>query len=567
MQMSTRAGLFTSLRHRDYALLMGGLTASMTGDWAYNVALTVWIFDQTRSASWLAAATVGRFIPALLFGPYGGVIAERFERVRLMVVLDLVSLVLMSGLAAEMALGHSATLAIALGSVNGLHTSVTEPAVAAMTPQLVGERDLGSANTLRNTIDNVCVIAGPGVGAALLLLGEPWVAVAVNASTFLVSALLISRIRSRSVPVDVTEGGTVGPLGQMLVGVRTILSSGSAAVLVGFCLLVTLVYGIDCVQFVLISREVLGTGAEGYGYLLAGLGVGGVAVGALVVRLERLPRLSAIIVTGVVAYCVPTLLFLVVHQPLAGFAIQVVRGAGTLVVDVLAITALQRSLPNDVLGRVFGAFNTLVMLAILIGGAVTAPIVRWVGLDGSLWFAGLLIPLVGVAGLPALRRMDRTAAARRAELAPIRALIEACHLFETVSDGGLDQLAGSVERVEVVDGEPIVVEGDPADAFYIIENGTFAVSSRSLTSGALDDLGSGDYFGEIGLIEGIPRTATVTARGPGRLLRVSGEAFIGALTESAPSAALLNGAAFRLGRTHPTMSITAAGLEAEATGP
>ena len=97
-------GLLTSLRHRDFRLLMGATAVSVACSWAYNVALTVWIFEETGSAAWVGAATIGRFLPALLFSAYAGVIAERFERVRLMVILDLDSAVVMLVLALEMAL-------------------------------------------------------------------------------------------------------------------------------------------------------------------------------------------------------------------------------------------------------------------------------------------------------------------------------------------------------------------------------------------------------------------------------------------------------------------------------
>jgi hypothetical protein len=85
----------------------------------------------------------------------------------------------------------------------------------------------------------------------------------------------------------------------------------------------------------------------------------------------------------------PTLLFLVVSAPPAAFAIEAVRGAGTLIVDVLAITAMQRSLPSDVLARVFGAYFTLVLAAISLGALVTPQVIASAGLDASLWLAGL----------------------------------------------------------------------------------------------------------------------------------------------------------------------------------
>jgi MFS family permease len=561
--MSGKSGLLTSLRHRDYRLLMGAFTASAIGSWAYNVALAVWIFDQTGSAGWIGAATIGRFVPALLFSAYGGVLADRFERIKLMVVLDLASFVIMVLLATEMALDAPVIIAIATAALTSTIGTAYEPAVAAMTPQLVGERDLGSANALRNTIDNICVIAGPGLGALLLLIGPAPLAISINALSYLMSAIIVSRIRARSTRVDVTEGGEVGALRQAMVGAKAIVSSSAAAALVAYCVIATFVFGVDTVLFVVLSRDVLGTGAEGYGYLLAGLGAGGVLAAGLVTRLERLPRLGLVILGGMAVYCLPTLVFLVVGSPVVGFLAEAVRGAGTLVVDVLAITALQRSLPRDQLARVFGAFNAFLLAAIVLGAATAPLVIGWAGLDTTLWIAGLGIPVACSLGWPALRSMDRAAAVRRVALAPKLALLTACDLFASVSHGGIDQLASAAEEIDVLPGDSIIREGDPADAFYAIVEGTFAVTAlgQAPNEVQLDDLTVGEYFGEIGLIERMPRTASVSALTPSRLLRIDGAAFLDALTESAPSPALVDGASLRLRRTHPSLQLTRSGLE------
>ena len=564
--MSDKPGLVTSLRHRDFRLLMAAFTASAIGSWAYNIALAVWIFDETGSAGWVGAATIGRFVPALLFSAYGGVLADRFERVKLMVVLDLASFAAMVLLAFETAVDAPVILAIATAALTSTLATAYEPAVAAMTPQLVGERDLGSANALRNTIDNVCVIAGPGLGAVILLVGPPWVAIAINASTFLLSAVVVGRMRARSKPVDVTEGGQVGAFRQMAVGAKAIASSPSASVLVAYSVIATFVFGIDTVLFVVLSRDVLGTGSEGYGYLLAGLGVGGVAAAGIVTRLERKPRLGLVILAGMATYCLPTLVFLVSGNPVLAFVLQVVRGAGTLVVDVLAITALQRSLPNDLLARVFGAFNALMLAAVLLGAIVAPVLIDEVSLDAALWFSGLVIPVLCLLGWPVLRRMDRESVARDALLAPKVRLLAACNLFADVSAGGIDQLAGAATEVTVRAGQSIVREGEPADAFYVVADGRLSVTARGEadTVETLNDLSAGDYFGEIGLIEQIPRTATVTPTTKTVLLRIDGPAFLEALTQSAPSPALLDGASLRLRRTHPSKGLTQSGLSSSS---
>ena len=205
-----RPSLLSSLRHRDYRFFIGAFTTSCIGSWAYNVALAVWLIDETGSSAWLAAATAARFGPSLVMSAYGGVLADRFERVRLMVGLDVFLMSAMAVLALEMLVGASPVLVLVTVGVTATVSTVYEPAAAAMTPLLVPERDLGSANALRNTVDNVCVVAGPAIGALALLVADPWLAVAFNALTFAVSALLVARVRTRSQPVDVTAGGRPG---------------------------------------------------------------------------------------------------------------------------------------------------------------------------------------------------------------------------------------------------------------------------------------------------------------------------------------------------------------------
>jgi CRP-like cAMP-binding protein/predicted MFS family arabinose efflux permease len=558
------SGLLSSLRHRDFRLLMGAFVTSTVGSWAYNVALTVWIFQETHSAGWVGAATIGRFLPALLFSAYGGVLAERFERFRLMATLDVISAAVMALLVVETSIHAPVALAILTAAVTSVIGTIYEPAVAASTPQLVGERDLGSANALRNTIDNAVVIAGPGLGAVLLLLGPPPIAIAVNAASFVVSALLVMRIHARSKPVDVTEGGELGAFRQMLVGAKSITSSSTAAVLVAYSVVATFVFGVDTVLLVVLSRDVLGTGAEGYGYLLAGLGTGGVLAAGVVARLERLPRLGFVILAGMAIYCLPTLLFLFVTSPVVAFVIEAVRGAGTLVVDVLAISALQRSLQSEVLARVFGAFNGFILAAVLLGASVAPPVLSGFGLTSTLWLAGAVLPAACLVGWPALQRMDRQAAERMAALQPRVDLLAACDLFAAVTEGSLEQLAGAAEEAEVPAGQAVVTEGEPADAFFVVMSGSMIVTGQgeAARSTVLRTLQPGDYFGEIGLIEGIPRTATVTAAEPSRVLRVQGDDFISALTESAPSPALLEGASMRLRLTHPSHQLSRAGLSA-----
>jgi len=544
-------GVLAPLRHRDFRLLTLALGVSGAGSWAYNVALAVYVYEQTHSAAWVGAATIGRFVPSMVFGAYGGVLAERFERVRLMVVLNLICTGLMGVLALITQEKGPVLLVIALAGVSSVVGMTFTPADYAMTPQVVPPSLLAAANTVRNTVENLTVIAGPALGGLLLLLGPPPIAFAFNAGSFLVAAAFTAMVRERSRPVDVTEGGESGPLRQMLVGINTVRTSVTATVLVTYSVIASFVYGVDTVQFVLLSRYQLGTGTDGYGYLLAGLGLGGVAAAGLVSRISSWDRLGTVILIGMATYCLPTLLFLVVDNSVLAFLIQGVRGAGTLVVDVLAMTAMQRSLPGDKLARVMGAFFTLVLGAISLGALLTPQLYEHTNLDTTIWVAGLGLPALCLLGWPWLVRMDNSNLAHLAEIRPRLLVLQRAAILAEASQSVLERLASTATELEVPAGVAVVTEGEPADAFYVIESGVMAVHSHgdSTVSTALPPLGEGEYFGEIGLLERIPRTATVVASVPSKLLRVDGEEFLEALTTASASMSLLEGARVRLART------------------
>lgn len=557
-------GFRAALAYPDFRWLVIGLSVSSIGSWAYNVALYVYVYEQTQSAGWAAATTLGRFVPSLIFGSYGGVIAERIERRKLLISLDLVSTVIMVALGILTAADVTALIAIVLAGVTSMLGTIYYPATAAMTPQVVDESDLAGANAFESLIENVSVIAGPALGAAVLAISSVEVAFFVNAATFLFSAWCSSNIKTRSAPSDVTEGGEAGVLKQVATGFKTILSSSTAAILVGASVLASFFYGTDTVLFVVYSEERLGIGPDGFGLLLAGLGVGGIIMSPFVDRLAGSPKLARIISLGLIVYTLPTALLLVIDAPTFAFGVQIIRGAGTLVVDVLAVTALQRSLPSDMIARVFGVFMTLVLAAISLGALVTPALLSATSLDTT-----LLVYSVGVSGLvvvayPRTRLVDREMSAKLAALAPRISALEGLGIFASASRTALERLAAAAEEATVPADTRIIQEGDPADFFYVITDGTVSVSAVGELGQEqlLRTMGRGEYFGEIGLLEQGPRTASVDATSDVTLLRIPGDDFVSALSETAATSAFMEGARMRLARTHPSRDLTAAALQA-----
>ena len=185
----TQTGGMTSFRR-----LLASLAVSSLGDWLYNVALLAFVFERTGSATWLAVTTAVRVLPIVVLGPIGGVIADRYDRRRLIVASDLVRAALMVGLAGVVALELPIVLAPLLAGAATLVASVHPPAVGASTPRLVDADHLQRANAARAAIGQASIVVGPALGAGVLAVSSLAVAILANAATFLASAVLVATI-------------------------------------------------------------------------------------------------------------------------------------------------------------------------------------------------------------------------------------------------------------------------------------------------------------------------------------------------------------------------------------
>jgi hypothetical protein len=178
--------------------------------------------------------------------------------------------------------------------------------------------------------------------------------------------------------------------------------------------------------------ERFGTGADGYSYLLTGAAIGGVLGAAAAGRLSASPRLPLIILGGIGSLALPFAATVLVGSPVVGFLLQVVSGGGMVVVDVLALTSLQRDLPRDLLSRVIGILETAALSAALVASFAVATLIREVGLTGALLIVGLGFPAIAATGIRALVRAgSRTAPTGAAPALPVPAETAVRVLAET----------------------------------------------------------------------------------------------------------------------------------------
>ena len=547
-EQPARSGLRTALAHRDFRYLLGGLVVSSIGDWLYNVALIVYVLDRTGSPAWITLLVIFRTAPVALLSTYGGALADRYDRRRLMIGSDLIRGALMLAVALAAAGDAPVMIVILIASACSAVSTPYFPAVGALTPALVGEEDLAAANSLSSAVDNIAITLGPALGGLILVVGgSPPLAFAINAVTFLVSAALVWLIRTAAAP---EEGEPEDSLATRLVaGFKAFRSSSNLMLLALMMIAFTITFGQELVLYPLVSLERLGWGTEGVGFLLAISGVGGILGVGLSSRLARSRRPAVILVFSLIASSAPLFVMAITSSAVPLVPILLLEGAAIIVADVVTITTIQRVAPKDVVGRALGIMTTISVTGIMLGSLVAPLTERAFGLTGALVAAGGFLVACMLAGLPRARAVDRVASARAEELSGRVQILARLRIFDGASTPALESLAGSLRSQMAGSGEAVVAEGEPADAIYVVISGDLEVTSGGAP---VRDLGVGDYFGEIGVLERMPRTATVRASSQCELYRIDGEDFLQALA-GAPMGArtLADTMTGRLARTHP----------------
>jgi CRP-like cAMP-binding protein/predicted MFS family arabinose efflux permease len=536
-----------ALRVRDFRTLVAAYMLDGIGSWAYSVVMLVYVYERTGSTGAVATASAVRWLPGLLLSPYLSVLGDRYDRRKVIEVSSVVSGIIMVGMAFVVAADGPVWLLMLLALLTSTSIIPSLSAAAAIRPDLVEEKDLAASNALFIGLESLMVVIGPLLGAVFLAVDERSITFFINAASFFGGALIISRIRTRSQALAGTEDSASK---QMVDGFRALWSEKVALTLVLFVALDSAVYGATTVLYIPMS-EYFGNSAKGYGYLIAAFALGGVLVTGLINRLSASTRLAPIVLVSMLLLAVPFALSPLVHNLGGGLALQVVAGASMVAVDVLGITALQRDLPREMLSRVMGILTTLVIGGTLLGAMFPGVLLGPLGLSTTLVLFAALITAITIAGIRPLVIADSRSAALLAVLTPRIALLEALDLLSAATRPTLEGLAKAVEVVELDEGVVFVRQGDVADALWVIVTGAVEVSS-------VDDLGrervhSGlgphSYVGEIGLLRGIPRTATVRTTAPSTLWRIPAADVMAALAGGAASSSLNAVATTRLGQT------------------
>jgi MFS family permease len=506
------------------------LAVSMVGDWAFSTAVTVYAY-QAGGAKLVGGWFAARLVLMALLAPLAASFADRLPRKKVLVVSDLVR-ALLTAVAGVLVLRDAPALAIiVLSTVTGLIGCVSRPTQLAWMPSLTNEPgELTAANGAYSTTKGLAFLVGPTIGAVLVATTSIEAVFALNVVSFGVSGIVLYGIRPVSADVPRAPGHH-GALREMAGGFREIAGNRDLVLIAGMLCAQNLVHGTTIVLGVTWAVEILMRGPEAVGIIDTVFGVGAISGGLLAIARANRNRLATDIAAGALLWSLPLLFIVVWPSAITVFAATLLMGVGKPLVDVNFTTLVQRIVVGTSLARVFGVFQGAWYFTMAVGALVAPLLIDGLGTGLTLSVLAVVVGLPTLLVLPRCLRLDATL--REPEGTH---LLRGIPMFAPLPQSAIETLARSLVHERVPAGTRILREGQSADRFFIIERGLVTVTQDGRH---LRDEAPGEFFGEIGLLRDVPRTATVTAVEDTELWTLAREPFLDAVlgTDAALQAA------------------------------
>jgi MFS family permease len=417
---SARLGLLRNAP--GFRLLFLATLASSIGTWLSVVALVIDVYDRTQDASWVSALLIVEFLPLVVIGLFAGPLIDRVRRRWILVGADLARAVVF--LTLPFATGAFQIVLLALAA--GVATSLFRPAQYAALPNLVSDRDLPQANGLLQSADNLTWMLGSLAGGALVAASSPEVAYLFNAATFIVSALLVLRIREGFEELARGAAGARSQLDELREGLAlAVRSRALLTVLVAWSVVMLGNAGVNVAEVVL-AKDVFSAGDFGYGVLLAaggtGLVLGSVFGGGWIEQRGIKAPYGVSIALMAIGYGLAAMS----PNVWTAAAAVVIAGVGNGVAVICNALLVQRGAPDRLRGRAF----TVVMsvgYAVLGAGMVLAGFLTNALGARTVWaISAGLFALAAVAGAVIIRSLGEDVDRRIAQddVAPVRVPLE-----------------------------------------------------------------------------------------------------------------------------------------------
>jgi MFS family permease len=399
------------LRHPEYRRLFVGQGVSFVGFQVTAVAVPVQVYAISQSSFWVGVLGLVGLVPLIVFGLWGGAVADAVDRRKLLLVSAAVTWVVTLGLLAQALLGlDNLALIMVLVAVQSAAFAVTSPTRNAILPRLLDRAEVPAANTLNFTVTNVGTVAGPLL-AGVIIAKWGGFAVAYATDALLFTVALYAAVRLPPLPPLARGAHLPRPgLRSVIDGLRFIWSR--PVLLMSFGVdIIAMVFAMPRALFPEVAEDRFG-GPSAVGWLFAAISIGAVIGGLSSGWIGRVRRQGVALTIAIVGWGAAVALAGLGRTLWVTVALLAVAGAADLVSAVLRQTILQVYAPDEMRGRLQGVFVVVVAGGPRLGdlragatAAVAGATFSWVA--GGL--ASIVLVLFAVALVPAFRRYDASA--------------------------------------------------------------------------------------------------------------------------------------------------------------
>jgi len=369
---------------RSFRWLLSATVINNVGDGIALAAGPLLVASQTRDPLLVSMALLAEYLPVLLFGVLGGAAADRFDRKRMVVAVNLGRTVVLVVLGATIVSGN-VNIAVVLVALFVLGTAETfaDSASSTLLPGLVAREDLGIANArMQGAFLLTNQLLTPPIGAFLFAAGMA-LPFATNAACFALGALLVSRVAT-STRDELRERPNLRA--EMVEGIRWLAAHPPMRTLAVTIFTFNVTYGAAWSVLVLYAGDRLGMDAVGFGLLTTAIAVGGVVGVGSYGRLERRFSLADIMRVGLLIETGTHLVLALTTSSAIALATLVVFGAHAFVWGTTSEVVRQRAVPDELRGRVGGVYRVAIVAGMVVGTPIGGLLAKTFGITAPFWF-------------------------------------------------------------------------------------------------------------------------------------------------------------------------------------
>ncbi len=405
-----------AFRHRNYRLFFTGQLVSLVGTWMQTVAQAWLVLQLTGDPLLLGVVAAMQFLPVMVLGLFGGLIADALPKRPTLIVTQVVQMVLafaLFGLTVTGAVEVWQIMVLAL--LLGITNAVDMPTRQSFVVEMVGRSDVANAVALNSAVFNAARIVGPAIAGLTIGAFDIAIAFLINGLSFLaaIGAYALMRDDELLSPPVIGRPHSVSEVGQTLAeGIRYVRRTDVvllATVIVGLVSLFGMNFGVIIPA---LARDVLDVGPAGYGFLMAASGIGSLVAALSIAFSGR--STPANIAGGALLLGAAEIAAALIHlYPLALVAMAVM-GFGAIGMAATANTVIQLTVPNELRGRVISVYTTVFVGSSPIGGILMGWVASRYGVDVSLAVGGVACAALGLIAFAWLRRIAASGIQRKA---------------------------------------------------------------------------------------------------------------------------------------------------------